>query len=367
MIILRYNINLYIVLEYLLINILYINFTLQNILIFKVSKYIIYKEYIFIIYLNKEGGIMKLINKVLLMLKLIFLSLWAGIPNLNNGCYNNLNPYTLSGYGGQCTAFAWGRACEKMNIKLKFNVRSYPSAKYWYYYGPRNYLNLRLGKEPKSNSIAIWKGDSFNPYGHVAFVEKVKNGYIYFNEANVNTYNATQWGGGYDGYEKIRSIRNFQNRGRGIGKILGYLYLDSHTEYLEVYDFWQKSRDGIYKASCFKEDWILDSQFKVKNNGNEPIYIEKLALAMHDNNNNYLFDLKIRYIYRILYPKDTLYFGIAKAYLINPSSYKLIAKAYYDNGWHNLSSLNVTVIENNECYNYYDENFSYDKNYYYSF
>jgi len=120
---------------------------------------------------------------------------------------------------------------------------------------------------------------------------------------------------------------------------------------LKVYDFWQSSYDGIYKASCYKGDWILDAQFKVKNNSDKSIYIEKLALAMHDTNENYLFDLAVRDVYQTLYKGSSLHFDIANAYLTNPGEYKLIAKAYYNDKWHDLSSLNLTVIENNSCPN----------------
>jgi len=119
----------------------------------------------------------------------------------------------------------------------------------------------------------------------------------------------------------------------------------------KIYDFWQSANDGIYQASCYKNDWILDAQFKIKNISNSDIYIEKLALAVHDINNNYLFDLAVRDIYQILYQNDSLHFDIAKAYLTKPGKYKLIAKVYYNNSWHNLDSINFTVIKNNNCSN----------------
>ncbi len=162
----------------------------------------------------------------------LFISIYFSISiqnvfglDLNNSCYTSSNPYYNSGYGGQCTAFAWGRVCEKNDIRLIFKNKSYPSAKYWHSYGPADSLNLETGTSVQSNSIAVWGGDSANEHGHVAYVERVENGTVYFNEANVDTYNGTNWGGGYDGYEKSLSINSFENRGTGIGRILGYIYM----------------------------------------------------------------------------------------------------------------------------------------------
>ena len=131
--------------------------------------------------------------------------------DINGSCYISENPYYTSGYGGQCTAFAWGRACEKIGTKLKFKTASYPSAKYWYLYGPIDSLNLSTGVTVQADSIAVWEGDSTNPYGHVAYVERVEGGTVYFNEANIDTYNGSTWGGGYDGFEKPSLNNNAQS------------------------------------------------------------------------------------------------------------------------------------------------------------
>ncbi len=152
-------------------------------------------------------------------------------PNTSLSYYTSENPYFLNGYGGQCTAFAWGRAYEKMGVKLTFNEGStcygnnktvFPSAKYWI---ERNTTNFTWDNSPKADSIAVWEGDSSNPCGHVAYVEDVIGDTVYFNEANVSTYVDTNYGGGYDGYLKIRKISEMLDRGPGIGKLKGYLYL----------------------------------------------------------------------------------------------------------------------------------------------
>lgn len=167
-------------------------------------------------------------NLWILLISIFFItsSVSAAI-NVDSPCYTSENPYYIAGYGGQCTAFAWGRACETTGIKLQFEIQLYPSAKYWYEYGPIDSLNLQIGLDILPNAIAIWEGDTANPYGHVAYIERIEGGIVYFNEANVETYDGSTWGGGYDGYEKSSTIYNFEHRGTGIGDILGYLYLTS--------------------------------------------------------------------------------------------------------------------------------------------
>lgn len=137
--------------------------------------------------------------------------------NLNGPAYTSANPLAKSGYGGQCTAFAWGRVFEVTGKKL--NTTS--NAKNWF-----NATNLPKGSKPKRNSIAVWSGDNINPYGHVAFVEDVdRNGNITINEANFKNYKNSTYGGGYDGSPKTLSEDKMNNR-KGAGKLVGYIYVD---------------------------------------------------------------------------------------------------------------------------------------------
>jgi len=146
-------------------------------------------------------------------------------PNLDNIGYKKpLNPFSLE----QCTAFVWGRAYEKKGIKIKFSVDSGRHAKNWLKY----VVGLKTGNVIRANSIVVWGGDFHrksngsykNAYGHVAFIEKIENNYVYFNEANFKTYSS---GGGYDGYVKKWTLDKFKRYRPYAGKILGYLYLDS--------------------------------------------------------------------------------------------------------------------------------------------
>src|SRR5215212_9935426 len=129
-----------------------------------------------------------------------------------------LNPFTVAGWGNQCTAFAWGRAYEVTGTPLPFRG----NANTWY----TTTSSLLKGAEPHANSIAVWAGDSTNTAGHVAYIEEVVGDVVSFSEANIETFKS---GGGYDGYIKKRSKSLLLNRGTGVGKLLGYLYLDTSS------------------------------------------------------------------------------------------------------------------------------------------
>jgi len=134
------------------------------------------------------------------------------------------NPFYKLGYGGQCTSYAWGRAYGKMGVSIQFTQNSGRHGKNWY----QLVKSLPRGRQVQDNSIAVFAGDSSNSFGHVAYVESVNNGKVYFTEANVSTYskNNGNYGGGKDGgEEKNKTIQGFENRGKGIGKIVGYIYL----------------------------------------------------------------------------------------------------------------------------------------------
>jgi triacylglycerol esterase/lipase EstA (alpha/beta hydrolase family)/surface antigen len=133
----------------------------------------------------------------------------------NGASYNApVNPFAASGFKGECTAFAWGRAHEVTGVSLPFSKH----AKLWY-----SYPNIQKGSEPRRNSLAVWDGS--NEFGHVAYVEDVVGDMVSFTEANVLTHKK---GGGYD--RSIKKLTKSQMRMRpetGIKKLLGYIYLPS--------------------------------------------------------------------------------------------------------------------------------------------
>lgn len=134
-------------------------------------------------------------------------------PNLASASYSApKNPFAAAGYGGQCTAFAWGRANEKLGI----NFPARGNAATWYNNAP----GYQKGSTPQADAIAVWTNGGL---GHVAYVERVNGSTVVFNEANWHRYKATNWGGGYDGAPESLSTAAMQQRGSY--RLLGYIYL----------------------------------------------------------------------------------------------------------------------------------------------
>ncbi|NFP91887.1 SH3 domain-containing protein [Clostridium sporogenes] len=138
-------------------------------------------------------------------------------PNVNSSAYNSNNIFTQCGFKGQCTWFTYGRALEKLNMKLPSQF--YGNAIDWWYSNIRS-NTFSYGSEPQANSIVVWSGGS-KGYGHVGFVEKVVGDTIYYNEGNVERR------GYYDGYVKTISKQAIKNRGNLFLK--GYIYLNGSS------------------------------------------------------------------------------------------------------------------------------------------
>jgi len=134
------------------------------------------------------------------------------MPNLDSPCYKSDNIFAVGGYGGQCTAFVYGRAKEKLKIDIPFRA----GAGQWWTECPK--YGVR-GQIPRADSIAVWvHGNS----GHVAYVERVEGNKVFINEANVETFKGTQWGGGYDGKSKELTTDQMKSH---VGTLVGYIYL----------------------------------------------------------------------------------------------------------------------------------------------
>jgi surface antigen len=135
------------------------------------------------------------------------------IPDLTSTAYNSDSIFTACGYKGQCTWFTYGRALEKLNIKLP--TEFYGNAINWW----SNNINDKVynyGSEPKADSIIVWGGGS-SGNGHVGYVEKVEGDLVYFNEANFSIR------GNYQGYLEVLSKEAIKNRGNCFLK--GYIYV----------------------------------------------------------------------------------------------------------------------------------------------
>lgn len=135
------------------------------------------------------------------------------LPDLTSGAYNGNNIFTESGYKGQCTWFAYGRAEEKLGINLPNEF--YGNAIDWWYANLKDHV-YNYGTEPKPNSIVVWYGGP-RGYGHVAFVEDVIGDTVFFNEGNF------QVRGNYEGRLEALSKEQIKNRGNIFLK--GYIYI----------------------------------------------------------------------------------------------------------------------------------------------
>jgi hypothetical protein len=133
--------------------------------------------------------------------------------------------------------------------------------------------------------------------------------------------------------------------------LINNLIVDTDTTVKEVTvtNFWQSNSSGIYKASCKENELIMDGQFSIKNSGNTKIYIDKVALAVHSSSGEYIFDMRIDNVYRWLDVGDSVTISKGSAWFTALGNFQMIAKAYYDGAWHNLSIKNFTIIENPSC------------------
>jgi surface antigen len=158
-----------------------------------------------------------------------------GIPRLNTWSYTStVNPYVNINYGGQCTAFVWGRAAEQLGVQLQVTSAA-----------GQGWVNALTGAgkpytidmTPKANSIAVWK-DAYGA-GHVAYVEATNGSgntaNVLLNEANWKSYQSyaslhdvsgREWGGGYDGSPQWLTHSDLVNRTSPSHiTFLGYIHL----------------------------------------------------------------------------------------------------------------------------------------------
>lgn len=101
--------------------------------------------------------------------------------NMNSNSYrSNINPFYNGGYAGQCTWFVWGRVHEKLGKSITFSRSYQRNATDWI----DIVTNCSISNTPVTHSIIVWGGTGNFVNGHVAFIEKIENGKIYFSEAN---------------------------------------------------------------------------------------------------------------------------------------------------------------------------------------
>lgn len=145
----------------------------------------------------------------------------TNIPNLRHDGYSkSTNPLTKINLGGQCTAFAWGRAFERTG-------KSLPAGDAYTWYGATPTTDK--GTIPMEDSVAVWGYSKTYPQGHVAYVEKITGNNILINEGNYfssygSRYPITSWGGGYDG-KPYSMTRDSIGSHLSPSALSGYIYL----------------------------------------------------------------------------------------------------------------------------------------------
>ena len=81
------------------------------------------------------------------------------------------NPYKSAGpYGVNCTWYTWDKVKNMRGVSLP----AWGNAKTWY--NSAKNAGFKVGSEPRNNSIIVW---DITEYGHVAYVEKVSDDYMY--------------------------------------------------------------------------------------------------------------------------------------------------------------------------------------------
>ena len=99
--------------------------------------------------------------------------------------YSDLNVFHKLGYGlPNCTAYAYGRAYEILGTAPKLSTGS---AFRWFGYNEAGGY-YPYGNIPKLGAIACFGGNTANPNGHVAVVEKIEDGYAHLSNSSWNGY-----------------------------------------------------------------------------------------------------------------------------------------------------------------------------------
>ena len=235
---------------------------------------------------------------------------------VEHGPYTALENPFCQRYCGECTAFAWGRALDRLGIKLIAQSRACS----WWGISDANYSQHSVDN-PRKNSLAIWMKPADTcgqikgvpPYGHVAYVEEVDGNIVYINEAN--------WGSpSFSGYTKSFTVEEIQNRDGYVLK--GYLYLNSP---FSDYDYWKFDNQGT-------EDWnarnVL-SQGIFKPNENDAFW-QLGSTTLDEKNDRGIISPLLNNIRTDAYNSLEIQFSV-KGYFLNQ------AKAYFfldgDSNW----------------------------------
>jgi hypothetical protein len=145
----------------------------------------------------------------------------------NEFYYSNKNIFYKLGYGmPNCTAYAFGRAYEILGEEPKLTSGS---AFRWFNYN-KNGGFYPFGDIPKLGAIACFGGNTANPNGHVAVIEKIQDGYAHLSNSS--------WGG-YLFRVDLKKLNAWDTAYKVGGEYLpfeGFIYIYDEVEE-ERYDF----------------------------------------------------------------------------------------------------------------------------------
>ena len=173
-------------------------------------------------------------------------------PNTKSKYYTNPDNPFASGYTGQCTWYAWGRAYERTGQKPfmvvtpngNANQSSFLGhAKYWWE-DNQNLLKKGTGyisskTTPMRDSIIVWGETSSSVYGHVGYLElySVLDKKLYVTQSNVGgsgVYKAPEW----------KTIEEW-NSWLGGKPLSGYIYVNTTLQNFKNYVFNLPTRENV--------------------------------------------------------------------------------------------------------------------------
>lgn len=162
-------------------------------------------------------------------------------------------------------------------------------------------------------------------------------------------------------------------------------YIESHIggAVITVYDFWRTNQTLYADTNSSFQNHNFDAQFKIKNDGNKSVTIQRLALAIHDKYGKHQFDLNFygksqpKYIDNlILNPRQSYHFDVATSYFNDNESkrksgkYILRINAKIGGKWMVLGEQEIVILParnsntNSDASKYIDKCISKFKNYF---
>ncbi len=175
--------------------------------------------------MKKKFIYMCLLSCVLVFSFVLNVQAWWVTPETlqSHKAYQTENPFTQSGYRGQCTWYVWGRMYEKTGVKIPTISGDAGS---WWGNVSSKYKTTTL----QENVIIVIGPNEYSSVGHVAFVEKIEGNQVYISEGNATGY-ATHNDYVNHYREQVKDISRVQvgamyydtNHGTQTGEVLGYI------------------------------------------------------------------------------------------------------------------------------------------------